>query len=129
MVAFILNTCEWTFTGKPGIGCTMTWNGPDLGQGKLEINTAQPGAGITYTMTMDGMKALRGSLSFAADESNTRVTWKDDIDVGSNPLSRWMSLLMLEDLLGSEFEKGLANLKTRAERREAGPVEASGDKK
>ena len=44
----------------------------------------------------------------------TRVTWGMDGDMGGNPLMHWMALMM-DRMVGKDFEAGLANLKGLAE--------------
>lgn len=121
--------CKWTFTGDAGAGCKMSWDGPKLGKGELAIDRADTRSGIHYTMTMNGMEPLHGKIGFAVSESSTRVSWRDEVDIGNNPLFRWMAFLMLEDVLGREFERSLAALDTRVKNPSSGPVEASSEKK
>jgi hypothetical protein len=48
------------------------------------------------------------------DSLNTQVTWVMDSDNGWNPISRWFGVFM-DKMLGPDFEKGLAGLKSLSE--------------
>ena len=50
-----------------------------------------------------------------ADGERTRATWSFDMDVGMNPLMRWMGLI-IDGPIGADYERGLARLKELAER-------------
>ena len=43
------------------------------------------------------------------------MTWSMDVNMGANPLFRWMAL-MADRMVGPDFEAGLAQLKVEAEK-------------
>ena len=47
--------------------------------------------------------------------SGTRVTWTNEGDMGTNPVNRYFGLMM-DSMVGPDFEAGLKNLKALAER-------------
>jgi carbon monoxide dehydrogenase subunit G len=49
-----------------------------------------------------------------AEGEGTRVTWTVEMDMGNNPVGRWMGLMM-DGMVGKDFDAGLANLKAKAE--------------
>jgi hypothetical protein len=111
--------CKWTFTGEAGVGSTMQWNGPKHGQGFLRIVTSDDETGITYEMAFepeltDDNKVV-GSITMEDNSGTTTVTWSFSGDLGMNPIHRYFGVLM-EGLVGPDFEKGLERLKHRAER-------------
>ncbi len=57
----------------------------------------------------------RGQLLLAPDGNGTRVTWTNEGDMGGNPVNRYFGLMM-DRLVGPDFEAGLANLKGLAEK-------------
>ena len=126
--------CEWSFEGPDtGAGAVMMWDGRVHRQGRLTIDTADPATGIQYTLEMEGMPPLKGSIAFAADGSGTRVTWRDHGETGGMPWRNWGMLLLADSFIGGFFEEGLQNLKSLAEAAAAKPdsgkaVEASADK-
>ena len=42
------------------------------------------------------------------------MTWGFESDLGMNPMARWMGLMM-DSLVGGDYEQGLANLKDLVE--------------
>jgi hypothetical protein len=57
----------------------------------------------------------RGILLLAPDGSGTRVTWTNEGDMGSSPINRYFGLMM-DSMVGPDFDAGLRNLKALAER-------------
>ena len=55
-----------------------------------------------------------GALTMEPDGPATRITWAMSGDVGGNPLKHYLALVM-DRMVGPDFEAGLANLKTLAE--------------
>ena len=45
----------------------------------------------------------------------TRVTWTNNGDVGGNPVKHYLAVMM-DRMVGPDFEAGLANLKALAEK-------------
>jgi len=117
---------QYTYSGPvSGAGAKMSWVGDPrtVGSGSQQIVASNPydSVGARYELG-PGMNA---DVRFAlADEgSATRVTWHFETDLGFNPFSRYFGLLM-ERQIAPDFEKGLASLKTLAERMP--PVDVSG---
>jgi hypothetical protein len=54
------------------------------------------------------------SLALEPAASGTRVTWGFDSDLGFNPIARYFGM-MADDVIGPDYEKGLARLKAIAE--------------
>ena len=52
--------------------------------------------------------------ALGADGTGTRVSWSMDVDLGMNPIARYMGL-GFDGMIGKDFDKGLALLKTFAE--------------
>lgn len=98
-----------------GVGATMRWNGESLGNGKLKITESDPSSGIRYDLELQGGTfAARGQIRYGAEEQGTHVTWSDEGDLGWNPVYHWFGLMM-DGMLGPEFEHGLAGLRAKAE--------------
>ena len=91
--------------------------------GALMINAAQPGRFIRYEMRMTGRTmVVRGNLELeSAGGGATLVMWFDTVDLGGNPLKRWLGLL-LKPMLARAYHRNLAGLKTAVETgKAAGP--------
>ena len=110
--------CEWTFEGVAGTGSVMTWKGPELGEGQLKITANDPPKSLLYDLAFDGGKYLsRGGLTFEQQaDGGTKITWFNEGKLGADPISKYMGLMM-DSVLGKEFEQGLEGLKSRLERR------------
>lgn len=104
------------FSGpEEGVGAHYEWDGESTGHGELELKTSDPTTGITYDMAFDhGAMPCTGGIRFDAAGTATKVTWFTDGDLGWNPINRCFGL-MLDGMMGPDFQKGLENLKARAE--------------
>jgi uncharacterized protein YndB with AHSA1/START domain len=104
------------FSGPPfGQGAKWAWKSRSEGSGSMEFVRVEPNARIEYALTFAdmGMKST-GTWLFEPAGGGTRVTWTSTGDVGGNPLKHYMAVMM-ERLVGPDFEAGLANLKAVAE--------------
>jgi hypothetical protein len=130
---------EWSFEGPDtGAGAVMNWDGEVHKKGSLTIDTADPATGIEYTLSMEDMAPLKGSIVFAAEGSGTKVTWHKHGETNGMPWTNWMMLVRIDPIMGGQLEEGLENLKPLAEAlalkgnpqeaKQGKPVEASADK-
>lgn len=55
-----------------------------------------------------------GELTLVETDNGTQVTWRDYGDVGFNPVNRYFAVMM-DSMIGPDFEAGLANLKNVVE--------------
>lgn len=105
------------FSGPPfGQGARWSWKSKSEGNGSMEFTRVEPNRRIEYALTFAdfGMKS-GGEFTFEPREAATRVTWTNRGDVGSNPLKHYVAWMM-DGMVGPDFEKGLANLKSLAEK-------------
>jgi hypothetical protein len=81
----------------------------------MEFVEADPPNRLAYRLSFPefGMQS-KGLLRIVPDGAGVRVSWTNEGDMGSNPLNRWFGLMM-DRLVGPDFEGGLANLKRLAE--------------
>jgi hypothetical protein len=107
-----------TFTGPPaGVGAVYEWQGNSkAGAGRMEILSA---TAISTGIKLDFIKPFRSSMNsdfvLAPTPDGTRVTWSM---FGPQKLvpSKVMSLFVTMDkMVGPDFERGLAGIKTVAE--------------
>ena len=56
-----------------------------------------------------------GDVSLAPEAGGTRVTWRINGDMGSNPVMRWFALFA-DTMIGKDFAGGLQGLKALAEK-------------
>jgi len=104
------------FSGAPaGQGAKWEWEGKD-GKGNMEFTAAEPGKSITYRLGFVEMNMVStGVLTLTPQGNATRISWTNEGDVGRNPMMRWFVPFM-DRMMGPDFEAGLANLKTLAEK-------------
>jgi len=114
-----------TYSGpSSGKGATYEWDGNrNIGKGRMEITESSPPSKVT--LKLDFIKPFEGHnvAEFILDAKGdaTDVTWAM---YGPNTyISKVMSLFFsIDNMIGKEFETGLANLKslTETEKRAAG---------
>jgi uncharacterized protein YndB with AHSA1/START domain len=106
-----------SYFGNPeGAGSGWAWHSASEGDGKMTLTAVSPDQRVAYDLYFPDMDSTStGELRFAAADGGTRVTWVMDGDMGRNPLMHWMALLM-DKMVGPDFEGGLANLKALAEK-------------
>jgi len=106
-----------TYSGATaGKGAIYEWDGnSDVGQGRMEILDSTPSQ---IRIKLDFMKPLEGhdiaTFTMKPDGNATKVTWAMD---GPTPfLGKVIGVFMnMDTMIGTDFEAGLANLKTLTE--------------
>ena len=105
----------YTISGPArGVGATLTWDGQIVGQGSQVIVESEPSYRIVSKLDLDSPGRTTGTFEFLPSENGTHVTWSFDSDFGMNLIGRYFGL-MLDGIVGPDYEKGLQNLKTMAE--------------
>lgn len=109
------STMEATFGEKTtGVGANYSWVSEFSGNGRMEILAYEPGTSMKTSITFDGQGSSNGFWKFEQmDHGVTQVTWGITGEMGF--YGRFLSGKM-EEWVGPDFEKGLANLKELAER-------------
>jgi uncharacterized protein YndB with AHSA1/START domain len=110
-------SAKYTFSGPvAGVGAKMAWAGnSSIGSGSQEIIQSVPDDRIVNALDFGGSQAMAG-YRLVAEGSGTRVTWSMDSAHGYNPVNRWFGALLLDDMVGKDYEKGLAKLKVVLEK-------------
>jgi uncharacterized protein YndB with AHSA1/START domain len=107
----------YTFTGPTdGVGQTLNWQSEDkrVGSGAIAIAAIEPDTHVALTIDFADAGTALASLALEPVASGTRVTWGFDSDLGFNPIARYFGM-MADDVIGPDYEKGLARLKAIAE--------------
>jgi uncharacterized protein YndB with AHSA1/START domain len=107
---------QMSFSGAPtGQGAKWSWQSGSEGNGAMEFTRAEPNRLIEYRLSFPdfGMTST-GLLTLTGGATGTRVAWSNEGDVGGNPYLHYLALLM-DRMVGPDFEAGLARLKTLAE--------------
>ena len=106
-----------TYSGAPaGVGAKWAWESASQGNGSMEMTRADFDKLIAYKLVLDDFgSAMDGRFEFALQGGTAKVTWITEGAVGNNPLMRYFALVM-DRMIGPDFEAGLKNLKEIAEK-------------
>lgn len=100
-----------------GVGSKMSWTSedPNVGAGSQEILEAQAPSFIKVRLIFADFESDNvATYRLAPEGAGTKVTWAYDTDFRGNLMGRWFGM-MLDSMLGPDYEKGLAKLKTVVE--------------
>ena len=106
-----------TYKGPPfGMGAKWEWVSKTEGSGSMEFTRVEPDRAVEYSLSFPeyNMRSA-GAIRLEPSGSATKVTWNNAGDVGGNPLKHYLTLMM-DRMVGPDFEGGLANLKALAEK-------------
>jgi hypothetical protein len=107
-----------TFEGPAaGVGQSYAWNGnKEVGKGKMTIEESVPGQKVGMKLEfVEPMKSTATcALTLAGTPTGSFVTWS--MDGNHNFMGKAFGMFMdMDNMLGTDIEKGLAQLKTVAE--------------
>jgi effector-binding domain-containing protein/uncharacterized protein YndB with AHSA1/START domain len=109
---------KYSFEGPPaGPGARLTWksDNPQVGNGAQWITESKPFEKVSTNLDFGPDGAATATFLLAPEAGGTKLTWTFDTDLGGSPIARYFGLMM-EGMLAPDYEKGLANLKTLAEK-------------
>jgi hypothetical protein len=121
---------EIAYAGPPaGVGARSSWQGPQMGEGRLTVTALDPEREIEMQLEMIEPMQATHRIRFALAEAGgaTTVTWRME---GRNGfVGKALALVMdMDAMVGDPFERGLASLRSVAEadaaKRRAGPMAA-----
>lgn len=102
---------NYSYSGpESGVGASMAWQGEKVGKGSQRITESVPQLKVVNALDFDGTQAV-GTFTLKGEGDGTRVTWALDSEHGNNLVSRWFGLL-LDGMVGKDYDKGLAKLKS-----------------
>ncbi len=107
-----------TFGGPPsGAGSTYAWVGnKQVGEGKMTIEKSNPSSlvGIKLEFIKPFTATNATTFTFVPAAGGTKVTWA--MDGENNFVGKAFSMFMdMDKMVGGDFERGLASMKTIAE--------------
>jgi Polyketide cyclase / dehydrase and lipid transport len=107
-----------TFEGPgAGLGASHSWAGnKDVGEGKMTIIESRAGEFVRFRLDfLKPFKATNTSeFTFTSEGTQTAVTWS--MEGTNNFIFKAVGLFMdCDKMIGKDFEKGLADLKTVSE--------------
>jgi uncharacterized protein YndB with AHSA1/START domain len=110
--------CKMTYDGPPaGVGASYAWAGNNqVGEGRNTITESQPNQRVRFRLEFEKpMKATNtAEFTFQPDGDQTIVTWT--MSGKNNFVGKVFGLIVdCDKMCGSQFEKGLAQMKSLAE--------------
>jgi effector-binding domain-containing protein/uncharacterized protein YndB with AHSA1/START domain len=108
------NMRQTTEGAREGVGARLVWSGNDkVGSGWQLITASVENQSVASDLNF-GRGLAKSALTLAPDGLGTRVTWTLDTDMGANPIGHYFGLMM-DRMIGQDFEAGLGKLKTLVE--------------
>jgi uncharacterized protein YndB with AHSA1/START domain len=110
-----------TFSGSPsGEGAIFAWVGNDaVGEGKMTVTASEPSTHIAIQLEFikPFASTAQNAFTFTSKPDATEISWTMSCE--NNFLSKAYCLFMggMEKMIGPDFEKGLAKMRSAAEGR------------
>lgn len=105
-------------TRARGVGAWYTWDGnDDIGAGKMTVVESVPGERVAHTVefTRPFTSAAGSSIEITPEGDGTKVTWAFEM-VDRSLFEKATTLFVsMDDMIGADYERGLANLAPIAE--------------
>ncbi|MEP7366908.1 MAG: SRPBCC family protein [Acidobacteriota bacterium] len=107
-----------TYSGAPsGKGAIYEWQSKEVGTGRMEILDSNPTTGVMIKLDFVAPFEAHNvaDFTFVPEGGATKVVWA--MNGPNNFVSKVMQVFMsMDSMVGNDFEKGLASLKTVAEK-------------
>lgn len=114
----------WTVWNRRDPQMKIAYSGPERGvdagwrlenategNGSMVFTAVAPNHQLSYRLEFPDMGMVStGVVRLEPAGAATRETWTNEGDMGHNPVNRYFGLLM-DKMVGPDFESGLANLK------------------
>lgn len=105
-----------TYTGPDSdVGMKSSWVSEQEGAGEMTITAITHGKTMVYNLYFpDFDMGSTGELTVSSQGNKTTVSWTNHGGMGSNPVNGYFAMMM-DGMIGPDFEAGLNNLKQLAE--------------
>ncbi|MFD0986722.1 SRPBCC family protein [Methyloligella solikamskensis] len=102
-----------------GEGAHLEWfsDVPSVGAGSIDITESEAPRKVEYDVDFGGLEGT-SYLLVSPSGSGSKVTWGFGYDTGTNLFKRWKGL-MLDRLVGTDYQLGLSKLKSVVEKERA----------
>lgn len=110
---------QYTFEGPPsGVGSKMIWSSenPAVGYGAQQITLSDPPRRVEVALDFGAQGMGTSYYELRAQGEGTNITWGFDSEFGYDLVGRYFGLIM-DEMVGKEYDKGLQNLKELVESR------------
>jgi effector-binding domain-containing protein/uncharacterized protein YndB with AHSA1/START domain len=107
---------KYTFSGPlTGVGAKSSWTGnKDVGSGSQEIIESRPNELVKTQLDFGAMGRPTASFKLVPAGLGTTVTWSLDQSFEGSLIGRYFGL-MLDSMVGKDYDKGLTRLKALVE--------------
>lgn len=108
---------QYTVSGPgQGSGARMEWSSklPKVGSGSQEVVSAESPREVIIRLVFDGQGEALSTVRLEGADAGTRASWRFDMDLGMNPVNRWIGLIVA-DSIAADYGKGLSRLKALVE--------------
>ena len=108
---------QYSYDGPPqGVGASMGWESDhrDVGSGSQTISASEPYSRVETDLDFGPQGTAGAFFDLTPEGDGVKVDWGFDTEFGYNLIGRYFGLMM-DGMLGAQFEQGLASLKTLAE--------------
>jgi uncharacterized protein YndB with AHSA1/START domain len=99
---------------RRGVGATVVWDGNIVGRGSQAITESVPFERVVTALDFGDQGEANAVFDLSETDDGTEVVWTFDMEFGFNLIGRYIGL-MLGSIVGEDYEKGLASLKSMAE--------------
>jgi len=93
-----------------GVAASLSWDGQIAGQGVQTITESVPFDTVSTNTELGNGVQVTSMFKLEATDRSTRITWSVERDFGGNLAGRYFGLL-LDDMIGSDLEEDLAQLR------------------
>lgn len=98
---------------KKGLGANYSWESPEQGHGELRYIEVEKNKRIKSEIDFGQSTKSYGTMTFQEVPDGTKVTWKFETNLGSNPFQRIFGVIV-KTAIKTSFEGGLKNLAENA---------------
>ena len=97
------------------IGMRSEWKSETEGNGEMEITQLEHNKRVLYRLYFpDFDMGSSGVVEIESTADGSVVTWRDEGSVDNNPINKFF-VLMMDSMVGPDFEMGIENLKVLVE--------------
>lgn len=100
---------------RSGVGATLHWSGnAEVGEGTQRIVESVPGERVVSALDFGDRGRATAAFVLAPRDAGTDVVWRFRADFEGRLIDRWFGLFF-DRMIGGDYERGLARLKTLLE--------------
>lgn len=106
-------TMKYTYEGSPtGVGSVQHYTSENSGEGTIRITESEPGRKVKMEMDFKMGEEELPTATYTFEpigDGKTKVTWSMDGETSMRPIGSYFGLMM-DSMIGPDFERGLENL-------------------